>query len=117
MVDTQQPSPQPSVPQPQPSVAPSPPVVIPQPPKQIPTWLIAVVVVMGFLAVFGVAKMIQKPSPPAGGPTPTPNATLTPTPIRQRSSFATTSAFMTIDNAVASYAASVTAYNASDPSL
>lgn len=116
-MDTQQPNLQPTMP-PASQTTPAPsPVVIPKPPPQIPTWAIAiVVVVMGFLAVFGVGKVIQKPAI-VTVPTPTPTISPVPTPIRTLSPFATTSAFMQLDASVTSFSTAIKAYNTSDPSL
>lgn len=130
-MDEQQPQPNltPSMPsQPVQPVAPAlPSQPVPQPPspaeafakvgQQIPTWVIAAAaIVFGLLVLVAIAKFTQKP-PVVTLPTPTPTVVITPTPIRTLSPFATTSAFMSLDAAIAAYATAVKGYNTNDPSL
>lgn len=85
--------------------------------QQIPKWLIvAAIIVTVLLVAMGIVQLTQRPSVVAI-PTPTPTIPSSPTPIRTLSPIATTSAFLTLDSSVASYAATVKAYNTSDPSL
>jgi len=79
-------------------------------------WVIAAIVIVGFIILLGIRQVMQKPQVVVL-PTPSPTASPTPTPIRKFSAIASTSAFTNLDTAVSTLFTSVKSYNTSDPSL
>ncbi len=79
-------------------------------------WAIAAIVIVSIIFLIGIRQAMQKPQVVVV-PTSAPTASPTPTPIRQLSAIATTSAFLNLDTAVSSLSTSVKSYNTNDPSL
>jgi len=91
---------------------------IPQPDKRpVPVWLIGLVaIVLGSAVLFAITQPLRTAKPVT--PSDKTNQTApTPTPIRNLSTIATQSAFVTFDQSVASLSGVIRAYNIQDPSL
>lgn len=90
----------------------------PMPPvsKKKDVWIIAgAVVVVGIIGLIAIKSLFTTPQKPTvqGEETPTP----TPTPVRILSAIATQSAFVALEQALASFSSALAATSVDDPSL
>lgn len=87
------------------------------PQQQFPVWAAALIALLIGSGLFMTWRSMNQAPPKPAIPTATPTQTPTPTPVRELSLIASQSAFLSLQNEVASLSGALQNYVVDDPSL